>query len=153
MITITHNPLSASYDSLTGLFSKVQPNDYGGKEARFWAVKRCWWKEVIQLWNGDSELVCLVYSCLTVCAPMFITVFWVSSMSYNNMDFSVSLSGMEKSYPQRQSLTKTQINAKVCIRTSVSELTLVCSTDASCQARRGHQLHEDPCVQYTANCL
>lgn len=28
LITISHNPLSATYDSLTGLFLKAQPSDY-----------------------------------------------------------------------------------------------------------------------------
>lgn len=82
----TQSPPQPSHDSLTGLFSKVQPNDYEGKEARSWAVKRCWWKEVIQLWNGDSELVCLVYSCLTVCTNgssqcfeylQWVTITWI----------------------------------------------------------------------------
>lgn len=31
LITSTHNPLSATYDSLTGLFLKAQPSDYVGK--------------------------------------------------------------------------------------------------------------------------
>lgn len=66
--------------------------------------------------------------------------------------FSVSLSGMEKLYHKGNPGQKYKSMQKVCIRTSVSEITLVCSTSLLPGKAWASTTTEDPAYSITANC-
>lgn len=89
------------------------------REAHSPVIWKNWWKEINQVWNGSSELFPWFIPASIVCTPMLISVFKYLLWATITFFFSLSPSGMEKLYRQRQFLTRTQISAKVCVRASV----------------------------------